>query len=79
MTAYTQHYRYSVVRDCSVARLSLFDKRGGEFWIEVPVYQNDGSGRIPWREVRSAALDRVADAMARGDEPGEVDGVKLGP
>ena len=74
MTVFTQHYRYCVIRDCAVARLSLFDERGGEYWMEVPTDQRDGSGRIPWREARSAALDRISDALRRGDEPGEVSG-----
>jgi hypothetical protein len=28
--------------------------------------------RIPWRELRAVALDAIRDAVARGDEPGEV-------
>ncbi len=67
MAAWSEYRRYDVMRDCEVARLSMTDGRGGEYWREIAV------GRAAaYREAREQALDAIEDAMARGDGPGEV-------
>lgn len=68
MSGYWSEYRrYDVTRDATVARLSMSDDRGGEYWSEVVV------GRISeYRKSRELALDLIEAAIARGDEPGQV-------
>lgn len=73
MSVFVENRRYCVMRDCEVARLSMRDDHGGEFWREVVVEQRDEHGkRVPYRDVRSVALDAIEAAIAKGDEPGEV-------
>ena len=67
MSVYREMRFWSPVLGCDAARLSMVDERGGEFWRVVPV-----SGGKAWREARDRALDAIEDAVARGDEPGEV-------
>lgn len=54
-------------RDCDVARLSLADDQGQEYYAIVPVM----SGK-KWRERRETALDAIDEAIVRGEAPGEV-------
>lgn len=64
-----EYRRYSVIHDREMARLSVFDARGSEFFAYVPFEQ---SVARPWRERRAEVLDKVADAMDAGRDPGEV-------
>lgn len=57
---------YSPLHDCEMTRLSMTDGRNGEYWMLVPRH---GRG---WRERRSEALQMLADAIASGCQPGEV-------
>ena len=64
---WSEYRRYDVVRDCEVARLSMSDDRGGEYWSEIVV------GRISeYRKLRNEALDKIERAIVRSDQPGEV-------
>lgn len=67
----SQGYRelryYSMQHDAEVARLSLADDRGQEYYAVIEVANGQR-----WRERREAALCAVDDAIVRGDEPGEV-------
>lgn len=64
---YHEFVSYSPVHDCEVCRLSVFDSRGGEFYVIIP----RENGRR-WRERRAKALDDIDYAIARGMEPGQV-------
>jgi len=59
---------YNPMLDAEAKRLSLFDSGGLEYFCVV---NNPGSGRS-WRERRAEILERLADAIERGDPPGEV-------
>lgn len=67
----TNHYQviryYSATTDAEMARISMFDSRGSEFWTEVQA----GGGR-KWRVARERAVELIANAIESGDEPGEV-------
>lgn len=63
-----QELRYwSIMRCGNEARISAVDARGDEYYVLI-----DGGHGKDYRERRAAALDRISDAMTRGDEPGEV-------
>ncbi len=59
---------YNPRTDEDTLRVSAFDGRGDEFWLNVPA-NTPGEGR---RTVIDAARQAIDDAVARGDEPGEV-------
>lgn len=67
-TTFHEHRCYSPIHDAEMVRLSLFDKRGFEFFALIP----SENGR-KWRERRDKALDAIADAMQAGDVPGEIE------
>jgi hypothetical protein len=62
---YYEFTTYSPVLDCEVARISLYDERGGEFFMIVPT----GRG---YRAARSKALAVMCEAIDDGVDPGEV-------
>lgn len=68
MAPYFAHRYWSPTLGMPAVRLSMADDHGGEFWRIIPV---DGSS-AKYREDRDAALDAIEDAIARGDDPGEV-------
>lgn len=57
---------YSAATDREMARISMFDERGSEFWTEVL------HGGKEWRKKRDEAVELLANAIEAGDEPGEV-------
>ena len=59
---------YNALTDTTSKRVSLFDNGGLEYFCVV---NNPGIGRT-WRERRAELLERLADAIERGDPPGEV-------
>ena len=63
---------YSIVRDARVRRVMVADAHGREYYCEIP----DGRG---WRVQRESALEAIAEAIERGDEPGQVEVMGLWP
>lgn len=55
------------MRDRDEARISVFDRNGGEFCVLIP----DEGGRR-FRAARDRALDLIERAMRQGCAPGEV-------
>lgn len=64
---YQEFRAYSPTYGCEVSRFSMFDKNGAEFFIMLPT-----SAGKKWRETRTKAVEAIADAISRGDEPGEI-------
>ena len=64
---FIQYRFWSIYNDAEMARLSLFDTHGSEYWQAIP-YQ---AGKN-WRKRRDTALTAIADAMDDGATPGEV-------
>jgi hypothetical protein len=57
---------YSPIHDANVARVSVADNNGREFWMIV---ERDEKG---YRERRHEAIDACAEAIEAGCAPGEV-------
>lgn len=68
MSAYFAHRFWSPTLGGNAVRLSMADDHGGEHWRIIPI---DGNAE-KYRKDRDAALDTIEDAIARGDDPGEV-------
>lgn len=66
MAVFSEFHYYSPLHDANVARVSVPDDRGGEFFAIVPT---DGKG---YRERRAEAIDLCLEAIETGCEPGEV-------
>ena len=62
---YAETRYWSVIHDAEVARLSIANDHGEEFFAIVPITR-------PWSEARIDALDGIWSAMQDGCEPGEV-------
>lgn len=58
---------YDPMQDCLAVRVSMCDRRGGEFWRIVAVEPTRD-----YRARRDAALDAIEEAVVGGAEPGEV-------
>lgn len=58
---------WSPVLGEDVVRLSVYDGRGGEFWMEVP--ERDGQS---WRTRRWASVLAMVSAIDQQLDPGEV-------
>ncbi|HEX5321490.1 MAG TPA: hypothetical protein VFW46_20200 [Stellaceae bacterium] len=67
MPAYSSMRFYSPVLDAEALRLSMADERNSEFYAVIPA-----RGGKEERELKQAALERIEDAILRGDVPGEV-------
>lgn len=67
MSAYREFRFYSPSHDAEVARLSMADDGGREYFAIVVVAAGKG-----WRERREEALTAIDDAVAAGAPPGEV-------
>lgn len=67
MSTYQVIRYYSTTTDAEMARVSMFDSRGSEFWTEIPA----AVGK-KWRASRERAVELLANAIESGDEPGEV-------
>lgn len=59
---------YDPFTDSDMMRVSVFDHAGQEYWRKVPA-NTHGKKR---RDVIEEALDVIADAMDRREQPGEV-------
>jgi hypothetical protein len=68
VTHYREYRHYSPTFGMNAVRLSMVDWHGGEFWRIIAI---DGNAE-KYREDRDLALDAIEDAIARGDDPGEV-------
>ena len=64
---YHEFRSYSPIHDCEVGRISVFNERGSEFYMLVPV-----ESPRKYRHARQAALDAIQEAMDRHLEPGQV-------
>lgn len=63
---YSEHKRFSIVAGGMVARISVFNSHGHEYWREV-----DAEGR-GYRDRVQQALELIDEAMTLGCDPGEV-------
>lgn len=68
MSVYVVNTYYSPLIDGEVARVSMADDHGSEYFAIVPKPPS-GKG---WRAKRDAALDLIEEAIDNGDRPGEV-------
>lgn len=64
---YREFFFYSPFLDSEACRLSVYDARGSEFFMIVPV--EDGKA---WRPARKQALEDIETAIEAGLQPGEV-------
>lgn len=67
MASYSEYRFWSPILDAEAVRLSLFDCRGGEFWMILSAL--DGKS---YRQRRTEALEYMAEAVHLGLAPGEV-------
>lgn len=67
MSGYSAYRFWSPLLGADAVRFSMVGERNAEYFAIVP----GGEGRV-YRENRDRALDAIEDAIARGDEPGEV-------
>lgn len=66
--AYQEFFSYSPLTDARMARISMFNGHGHEFFRMIPA----GHGKR-YREARLAAVEMIAEAMnSRDAQPGEV-------
>ena len=82
MSGYHEYRYWSPTLGGDAVRLSMVDKRGGEFYRIILVSSgfvrdDDGKRVSRYRVERDRALDAIEDAVRRsdqhgGDEPGEV-------
>ena len=66
MIRYHEYHYWCVYRDAYVARVSVVDKNGREFF---QIVTRDGRG---YRERREKAVEACCDAIDQGCDPGEV-------
>ena len=67
VSSYQEFKSYSPFHDAVMARISMADERGSEFWIAIPAQ----SGK-PYRTAKAEALEMIQEAMTQGCQPGEV-------
>ena len=78
MTPYVIQRYWSIAHCCRVARVSLADEHGREYFAIVPMalLRPKGARRYPlpadYRGPLDDVLDQIADAIDRPDVPGEV-------
>lgn len=63
---FSEHHYWSIFHDANVARISVPNERGGEFFVIV---KTDGKG---YRARRQAAVELCLEAIEAGCDPGEV-------
>ncbi len=63
---YSERKRFSVVAGGEIARISMFNERGHEYFRIVPI---EAPG---YRERVATALELIEEAMAQGCDPGQV-------
>jgi hypothetical protein len=66
--AYSEHFSYSPVHDCRMARISMVDKHNSEFFALVRAEPMGAA----YRDARREALVAIDEAIERGCDPGEV-------
>lgn len=64
---YQEFRAYSPLYDAVMARISMTDDRGQEFYALIPAV----SGK-PYRTAKAEAIEMIQEAMADGCQPGEV-------
>jgi len=64
---FNEYRYYDISSDQEVVRLSAFNRRGHEYWINLP----DDSGTA-WRARRARACDAIEAAILLGKPPGPV-------
>jgi hypothetical protein len=69
---YRSMYFWSPVTGDYAVRLSMWDRRGGEFYSIVP--RVDGKA---WEDIRIATLTLIQEAIDEGRDPGIVSNVGL--
>jgi hypothetical protein len=67
MSGYHEFRHYSPVTDSEMVRLSVFDKRGAEYFMLLPY-----SGAKRYRYRKQAALEAIDYAIEAKLEPGQV-------
>lgn len=67
MAGFREFAFYSPFLDSEAVRLSVYDQRGSEFFMIVPM--EDGKA---WRKRRDEALGIIGEAIDAGLQPGEV-------
>lgn len=60
---------WSPAHDCQAERLSMWDSQGGEFFVILPLRGSTKQNKME----RQKALEAIADAIERGDQPGCVE------
>lgn len=66
MTTFSEYHYWSIFRDANVARVSVPDAHGREFFMIV---KTDGKG---YRARRQEAVSLCMEAIEAGCDPGEV-------
>jgi hypothetical protein len=69
---YRSMYFWSPVTGDYAVRLSMWDRRGAEYFAIVP--RVDGKA---WKDIRIAALTAIQEAIDNGNDPGPVSYVGL--
>jgi hypothetical protein len=59
---------WSPILGCHAERLSMFDTRGGEFFVVLPLRGTARQNRMD----KQKALEAIADAIESGGQPGAV-------
>ena len=67
MSTYQEFKSYSPFYDAVMARISMTDERGSEYFVLIPTK----SGKA-YRAAKAEALEMIGEAMAQDLEPGEV-------
>ncbi len=68
MPSYVEYRFWSPVLGCNASRVSVFDKMSQEYYRIIP---RETEGKA-YREMKADVVNDLLDAIARGDEPGEV-------
>lgn len=64
---YHEFRSYSPLHDCEMVRISVFNERGAEYWMGIPV-----TAPKKYRERRDKALEAIDYAIEHKLEPGQV-------
>lgn len=64
---YQELTAYSPMTDGLMTRLSSCDERGSEYFCFIPRERAK-----KWRAAKEIALGKIEQAMARGEQPGEI-------
>lgn len=64
---YQEFVSYSPFHDAEMARISMCDSLGQEYWMMIPVQ----SGKA-YREARNTAIEAIVTAIESNQAPGEV-------